>query len=169
MSSRAALLFLVFMGTTLAHAAELTVEGVDLERSIPCNGQDVGIYGSGHTIELTGACGAIVVHGSSNAVGFEEGASLTVAGIGHTVSGGAVGALVVQGKSNTVSVTVGNGDETATVAISGAEHAVTLELTSAADLVANGLEHRVRWTTLDGAPDPAIQIAGFGSTVEKSD
>lgn len=169
MSSRAALLSLAFMGTTLAHAAELSVEGVALERSIPCNGQDVGIHGSGNTIELTGACGAIVIHGSNNSVAFEEGASLTIAGIEHTVSGGAVGALVVEGKGNTVSVTVGNGDETAAVAISGAEHEVTLKLTSAADLIANGLKHRVRWTTLDGAPDPAIQIAGFGSTVEKSD
>lgn len=168
-SSRAAFLVLAVLSPALALAAELTVEGSGLERSVPCNAQDVGIYGAGNTIELTGACGAIVVHGNGNSVKFEEGASLTITGIAHTVLGGAVVALVVESKGNTVAATVGNDEEAATVVVGGAEHDVTLTLASAADLVVSGLKHHVRWTALDDAPDPDIRIAGFGSTVEKSD
>jgi len=168
MPYRTALFALSLAWPALVHAAEVTVEGVNLERTVPCNGQDVGIYGSGNSIELTGDCGAIIVHGNGNSVTFENGASLTITGIDHAVQKGIVGALIVDGKGNIIDVSVENEGEGARVVISGAEHDVTLNLVSAADLVVNGLKHRVRWAILDDVPEPNIQIAGFDSTVEKS-
>lgn len=164
MNRQSAILVLALLSTSAAVAEELAIEGVNIERSVACNGQDVGIYGSGNTIDLTGDCGAVIVHGDSHTVTFETAAGVTISGTDHTVSGGNAGALSVETTGHTVTATIAGSAHSA-VTVDGTDQTVDLTFAGPSTLTVGGADHKVRWTLAGDASAPKVEITGANNSV----
>ncbi|MFC3691634.1 DUF3060 domain-containing protein [Chenggangzhangella methanolivorans] len=151
-----------------ALAEPLKIEGVGISREVPCGGEDVGIYGAENKIELTGACGKVIVYGSAHEVTFEAAKEMLVSGVGHKVRGGETGALGVDVTQNEVAATIKPTEGSARVEIAGAQQKVTLILAGASTLQVNGADNAVEWKTADGAPKPKISSMGAANTVKQA-
>lgn len=148
-------------------ADELKIEGVGISRDIPCNGQDVGVYGAANKITLTGQCNKIVVHGSNHKVSLERGTDLSVSGADNAVTGGTVSNLNVEVAKNTVAVTIQPTAGKGMVDVSGAEQKLSLVLAGASELKVNGADQKVEWSLAGGAPDPSISSSGVNNSIQK--
>lgn len=153
----------------LAQSDEVTVEGIGLSRSVPCDGRDVGIYGANNKIDLTGACGKVIVHGSSHVVTIESASALTVSGAEHTVTAAALGALSIQTTENTVNATMVSDGTPAIVEVNGADQVANLTLASATDISVGGTGQAINWSLADGAPEPKIDMGGIDNAVNRID
>lgn len=156
-----------FAGQGAFAAEELTIEGIKINRDIPCNGQDVGIYGAENKITLTGNCGKITVHGSNHKVSLQRGTDLSVSGVDNAVTGGTVATLEVQTAKNTVSVTVEPTQGKGNVNVSGVEQQLSLVLAGATELIVAGADQKVMWSLASGAPDPSISSSGVNNSIQK--
>ncbi|MDH7795309.1 MULTISPECIES: DUF3060 domain-containing protein [unclassified Beijerinckia] len=155
----------------VAFADELKIEGVGINRDIPCNGQDIGVYGAKNKITLTGQCNKIVVHGSNHKVSLERGTDLSVSGADNAVTGGTVSSLNVEVAKNTVAVTIqpidGKNNVKSLVDVSGAEQKLNLVLAGASELKVDGADQKVEWSLAGGAPDPSISSSGVNNSIQK--
>jgi len=151
----------------VSHAEELKIEGVGIRRDIPCNGQDVGVYGAENKITLTGECGRITVHGADHKVSLERGTDLSVSGADNAVTGGTVSSLNVQVAKNTVAVTIQPTEGKGKVDVSGAEQKLNLVLATPAELRVVGADQKVEWSLASGAPEPSISSSGVNNSIQK--
>jgi Tfp pilus tip-associated adhesin PilY1 len=151
----------------VGYAEELKIEGVGIRRDIPCNGQDVGVYGAENKITLTGECGRITVHGSDHKVSLERGTDLSVSGADNAVTGGTVSSLNVQIAKNTVAVTIQPTEGKGRVDVSGAEQKLNLVLATPAELKVIGADQKVEWSLASGAPEPSISSSGVNNSIQK--
>lgn len=146
---------------------ETVIEGIGLSQTIPCEGRNIGIYGSGNKIELTGACGNVLVHGSGHEVGIEQANALTVSGADNTVLAGTIAALSVDTTGHVVTATLSAYEALAQVLVNGADQTLNLTLASQADIDIGGTEQVVNWSLADGAPEPRIEIGGIDNAVNR--
>jgi hypothetical protein len=154
--------------TTEATAPEeVVIEGVGLSRNVPCDGLDIGIYGADNTIELTGECGAVVVHGDGHTVTIDKAAALTVSGIGHTVNASSLAALAIETTENVVTATIASDSAPAQVSVNGADQTANLTLASQATIVVGGTGQTVNWELAEGAPEPRIDMGGIDNAVNR--
>lgn len=144
-----------------ASAEELKIEGAGISRDIACNGEDVGIYGADHKIELTGTCGAIIVHGSGSTVRFEAGKNLHVSGVRHDIQGGSIADLIVETSENTVKAIIrpASGEE-GSVDVAGVDHEIALDLAGPVSLDVRGVRNSLAYSLIDGAPKPMTSSSG---------
>lgn len=172
MTSRAlsgALFAFALVASGPAPAAEaLKIEGVGISREVPCDGENVGIYGAENRIELTGACGKVIVYGSGHEVAFETATEMLVSGVGHKVRGGQTGALGVDVTQNEVEATIKPKEGSAKVEVAGAQQKVKLVFAGASTLQVNGADNAVEWKTADGCPKPKISSMGAANTVKQA-
>ena len=172
MTARAAsgaLLAFAFSAVGPAFAAEsLKIEGVGISREVPCDGEDVEIYGAENRIELTGTCGKVIVYGSGHEVTFATAREMLVSGVGHKVRGGRTGALGVDITQNEVEATIKPKDGPARVEVAGAQQTLKLILAGASTLQVNGADNAVEWKTADGAPKPKISSMGAANSVKQA-
>ncbi|SMQ71185.1 Protein of unknown function [Devosia lucknowensis] len=150
-------------------ADEVVIEGVSLSRDIPCEGQNIGIYGADNRIHLTGNCGKVIVHGDGHEVSIEKAVELAVSGAGHVVNAGHLAKLVVDTAGNTVNATMASDGADAQVEIAGAEQVLNLDLASATDISINGTEQVLNWSLADGAPEPRIDMGGIDNAANRID
>ena len=75
------------IGAIETDARTIDVSGADHRVTLPCNGRDVAVAGSGHVVVLTGVCASLDVSGANNQVEatLRPGGLLTVAGSDHKV------------------------------------------------------------------------------------
>jgi hypothetical protein len=144
---------------------EVVIEGIGLSQTIPCEGRNIGIYGSGNKIGLTGDCGDVLVHGSTHEVSIETAKAVTISGADHTVFANTIAALSVETTGHVVTATL-SGDP-AEVAVNGADQTLNLTLASATDISVGGTEQVVNWSLADGTPEPRIEIGGIDNAVNR--
>ena len=168
-AASSALLILALSASGPVLAAEaLKIEGVGISREVPCDGEDVGIYGAENRIELTSACGKVIVYGSGHEVTFETAREMLVSGVGHKVRGGQTGALGVDVSQNEVEATIKPREGSAKIEVAGAQQKVKLVLAGASTLQVNGADNAVEWKIADGAPKPKISSMGAANTVKQA-
>jgi len=146
---------------------ETVIEGVGLSRAIPCNGLDIGIYGAGNNIDLTGDCGAVVVHGDGHTVSVEKAATLTVSGIGHTVNAASVANLAIETTDNVVNATIASASTPATVTVDGADQTANLILASQTTIAVGGTGQTINWELAGDAPEPQVELGGIDNAVNR--
>ena len=75
------------VGAVEQNAQRIEVTGVGHERTIDCEGRDVVIAGTGHTLTFTGTCASLDLTGSGNQVtiNLAPEARVSVAGSNQTV------------------------------------------------------------------------------------
>lgn len=144
---------------------EVVIEGIGLSQTIPCEGRNIGIYGSGNKIGLTGDCGNVLVHGSTHEVSIETARAVTVSGADHTVLADTIAALSVETTGHVVTASL-SGDP-AEVAVNGADQTLNLTLASPATIDIGGTEQVVNWSLAGDAPEPRIQIGGIDNAVNR--
>lgn len=165
---------MIFAGVALAGVAApavaaepLKIEGVGISREVACDGEDVGVYGAENKIELTGACGRVVVHGADHEVTLEKAKELAVSGSKNRVRGGETGGLKVDVDQNEVEATVRSAGGPAEIAVYGAQQKVRLTLAGASTLNVQGADNAVEWAVADGAPKPKISAGGAANTIRQ--
>ena len=93
-------------GTTSRTSETLEVNGVDQRQTLPCDGRQVVIAGSGNVIELTGTCAGLDLAGVDNRVeiNLAPDAHVTVAGAGNQLRWSSTGRprIRVEGVANEV-------------------------------------------------------------------
>lgn len=146
---------------------EVVIEGVGLSRDIPCNGENIGIYGAQNHIELTGKCGRVIIHGDSHEVTLEQAGELALSGIGHTVFAESTGGLVVETTDHVVTATIASDASPASVIVNGADQTLNLTLASEAQIEIGGFNQVVNWSLAEGAPEPRINASGIGHSVNR--
>ena len=146
---------------------EVVIEGVGLSRNVPCEGLDIGIYGAGNTIELTGDCGTVVVHGDGHTVSIEKAAAVTVSGIGHTVNADSLAALAIETTENVVTATMVSDAALAKVSVYGADQVANLTLASETAIDVGGTGQTINWELAEGAPEPRIDMGGIDNAVNR--
>ena len=150
-----------------AKVEETVIEGVGLSDTIPCEGRDIGVYGADNKINLTGACGNVVVHGDGHTVSVDQAKQLSISGAGHTVTATSVATLIIETTENTVTATVDG--EPGSVTISGADQVANLTLESAAKIAVSGTQQTVNWSLAADAPEPTVDIDGIDNAVNRVD
>lgn len=148
---------------------EVIIEGVGLSRDIPCEGENIGVYGVGNQIHLTGACGKVIVHGDGHAVSVEKAIEILVSGADHTVNADWVSKLGVETAGHTVNATLSTDSASAQVHVDGAEQTLNLFLTSATDIDIEGTEQVVNWSLAGDAPEPHIDMSGIDNAANRID
>lgn len=146
---------------------EVVIEGIGVSQNIPCEGRDIGIYGSGNRIELSGVCGAIIVHGSDHEVRLGQATALTLSGANHTVFADAVAALTVETTGHTVTATMKGEGAPAMVHVNGADQTLNLTLAGQTEIDVGGTEQVVNWELVDGAPEPRIDVGGIDNAINR--
>ncbi len=146
---------------------EVVIEGIGLAQNIPCEGRDIGIYGSGNKIDLTGTCGNVVVHGDSHQVSIEKAKALTLSGADHTVSAASIADLSVQTTGHVVTATLDGNGAPAKVQVNGAEQTLNLTLASETSIDIAGTDQVVNWSLADGVAEPKIEIGGIDNAVNR--
>lgn len=146
---------------------ELVIEGVGLSRDIPCEGQNIGIYGAENEIGLTGDCGTVIVHGSGHQVTLDQARELVVSGAGHVVSAGSVAALSVETAGHIINATLAANPGPAQVRVDGADHTLNLTLATEADIAVNGTKQVLNWSLAAGAPEPHIVAGGIDNAINR--
>jgi hypothetical protein len=66
-----ALLLALALNLGGAPAEDVTIHGVDVERTLACDGRDVIVYGTGHRLTLRGRCPYLRVQGTGHVVHVE--------------------------------------------------------------------------------------------------
>lgn len=93
-------------GTTSRTSETLEINGVDQRQTLPCDGRQVVIAGSGNVIELTGTCAGLDLAGVDNRVeiNLAPDAHVTVAGAGNQLRWSSTGRprIRVEGVANEV-------------------------------------------------------------------
>ena len=148
---------------------EVIIDGAGLSRDIPCEGQNIGIYGAGNRVHLTGACGKIFVHGDSHVVIVDKAMAIDVSGADHVVDAGAVSKLGVDTAGHTINATLVSDSASAQVAVNGAEQTLNLVLASPTAIEINGTEQIVNWSLASDAPEPRIDMSGVDNAVNRVD
>lgn len=146
---------------------ELVIEGISLSRDIPCDGQNVGIYGAGNKINLTGDCGTVIVHGSTHEVRVEQAKEIMISGADHTVFADTTSSLLVETTGHVVTANMATDAGSAQVSVNGAEQTLNLSLSSETDISIEGTEQVVNYELTEGAPEPKINVGGIDNTVNR--
>lgn len=150
--------------------AEITIEGVGLTQSVACDGQDVGIYGSGNKVTLTDHCGMVTVHGDGHQVTLQNAFSLVVSGADHTVTADQLTDLSVETSGHVVTATmVPATAPAATVQVDGADQTLNLTLAGRTAIAVNGTQQTVNWSLAADAPEPQITTGGIDNAVNRVD
>ncbi len=148
---------------------ELVIEGIGLSRDIPCEGQNIGIYGADNDITLTGDCGSVIVHGSGHEVSLEEARELVVSGADHTVFAQSVTTLSVDTTGHTITATMAAGAPAtpAQVRVNGADQTLNLTLAAETHIAVEGTEQVINWSLAEGAPEPRIEAGGIDNAINR--
>lgn len=155
--------------TEVPEKDELVIEGIGLSRDIPCEGQNIGIYGAENEITLTGDCGTVIVHGSSHEVTLDQARELVVSGADHTIFADAVATLSVDttGHVITAAMAAGAPATPAQVRVNGAEQTLNLTLTAETHIAVEGTDQVINWSLAEGAPEPRVEIGGIDNAVNR--
>ena len=182
-------------GLARAGAGELAIHGVDVERTITCDGRDVVIDGTGHRLTLRGSCPYVRVMGTGHLIRVEALGRADLMGVENRLewqraSAGSEPRIVVRGLGNRAvhveaapaepgragdpavpaSITIEEGDLQKTFDCAGGDATVDggenrLTLRRCRDLTVTGAENAI---VLEG-PVRSIRLLGNDNTVEWSE
>ncbi|WP_341669432.1 DUF3060 domain-containing protein [Alcaligenes sp. SDU_A2] len=155
-----ALLSGMAVGTAQANALEL--DGINVQRTIPCQGRDINISGNANKLQLTGPCGRVDVAGSEHVITLERANALDIGGIEQKISAASVGGLIVSGSGHRIQSAV-QGAPLAAIEIDGEGHALELDLRGPSTLTIAGIGQRVDWS----GTEPTISTSGADHRIEQ--
>lgn len=144
---------------------EIIVEGYALSRDIPCNGVSVGIYGARNTVNLTGTCASVVIHGQGHVVTFQKAGDVAITGPDHKVTGDEATGLAVTSTRNQVDMGIRPAGDEALVDITGANQVLVLKLAGPVRMEVSGVDNEVRWSLTDSAPEPKVSVLGVQNRI----
>lgn len=156
---------LVVVAPATALADPIRVEGVQMSRDFPRDGQDVIVDGLRNTVALTGRCGDVKVIGLAHKVTFGEAKSLLVSGSEIEAAGGETGNLVVEVANNAVEAKIKSEGEPAKVVVSGVDQNVVLTVAGTAKIEVMGSKNELSWKAENGVKEPAISMSGIDNKV----
>ncbi|MDT3718146.1 DUF3060 domain-containing protein [Pseudomonas oryzihabitans] len=157
----------------LVHAEERTaepieIEGLNLTRTLDCQGRDVSLSGEGNTLTLKGLCGEVAVYGSHHRLMVDSAQTLAIHGLGSvTTVKGSVANLSIGGGYQQVQANVRAGSEgLAKVDAYGYGAKARLTLLSPADIAVGGSNQQVYWSRAAGVAEPKTLVSGADNVLQ---
>lgn len=157
----------------LVHAEERTaepieIEGLNLTRTLDCQGRDVSLSGEGNTLTLKGQCGEVAIYGSHHRLMVDSAQTLAIHGLGSvTTVKGSVANLSIGGGYQQVQANVRAGSEgLAKVDAYGYGAKARLTLLSPADIAVGGSNQQVYWSRAAGVAEPKTLVSGADNVLQ---
>jgi len=154
---------------SVAAAGEpIEIEGMNLTRTLDCEGRDVSLSGEGNTLTLKGQCGDVSLYGSHHRLVIDSARSLDIHGLGSvTTVKGSVAKLSIGGGYQQVQANVRAGSEgLAKVDAYGYGARARLTLLSQADVAVGGSNQQVYWSRAAGVADPKTLVSGADNVLQ---
>ncbi|KTS78697.1 hypothetical protein NS274_05975 [Pseudomonas oryzihabitans] len=154
---------------SVAAAGEpIEIEGLNLTRTLDCQGRDVSLSGEGNTLTLKGQCGEVTVYGSHHRLIVDSVRSLSIHGLGSvTTVKGAVAQLSIGGGYQQVQASVrGDSEGLAKVDAYGYGARARLTLLSQADIAVGGSNQQVYWSRAAGVAEPKTLVSGADNVLQ---
>lgn len=151
-----------------AVAAEpIDIDGMNISRTLDCEGRDVSLSGEGNTLTLKGQCGTVTVYGSHHRLVLDGAQALAIHGLGSvTTVKGAVASLSIGGGYQQVQANVRGSDGLAKVDAYGYGAKARLTLLSQADIAVGGSNQQVYWSRAAGVAEPKTLVSGSDNVLQ---
>ena len=149
-------------------AGPIEIEGLNLTRTLDCQGRDVSLSGEGNTLTLKGQCGEVSIYGSHHRLVLDSARALNIHGLGSvTTVKGAVARLSIGGGYQQVQANVRAGGEgLAKVDAYGYGAQARLTLLSPADIEVGGSNQQVYWSRAAGVAEPKTLVSGADNVLQ---
>jgi len=146
----------------------IEIEGMNLARTLDCEGRDVSLSGEGNTLTLKGQCGEVSVYGSHHRLVLDSARALDIHGLGSvTTVKGSVAKLSIGGGYQQVQANVRGGSEgLAKVDAYGYGARARLTLLSQADVAVGGSNQQVYWSRAAGVAEPKTLVSGADNVLQ---
>lgn len=150
-----------------AAAESIDIDGMNISRTLDCEGRDVSLSGEGNTLTLKGQCGTVTVYGSHHRLVLDGAQALTIHGLGSvTTVKGAVASLSIGGGYQQVQANVRSNDGLAKIDAYGYGAKARLTLLSQADIAVGGSNQQVYWSRAAGVVEPKTLVSGSDNVLQ---
>jgi len=155
-------------GSVAAVGEPIEIEGMNVTRTLDCEGRDVSLSGEGNTLTLKGQCGEVSVYGSHHRLVLDSARALDIHGLGSvTTVKGSVAKLSIGGGYQQVQANVRGGSEgLAKVDAYGYGARARLTLLSQADVAVGGSNQQVYWSRAAGVAEPKTLVSGADNVLQ---
>lgn len=158
---------LVVHAEASAAGEPLDIEGLNITRTVDCQGQDVSLSGEGNTLTLKGQCGEVTVYGSHHRLVLDSAQALNINGLGSvTTVKGAVARLSIGGGYQQVQANVRGSEGLAKVDAYGYGAKARLTLLSPANIAVGGSNQQVYWSRAAGVAEPKTLVSGADNVLQ---